>query len=339
MKIIKVLILLVIVVGVIAGSWWVNITKSFDKPILSDTEVYFSIEEGATLTSVAYDLEESDIIADSNDLIWLSRLEGGKAVLAANYEFPVGFTLRDVYNAITNGESLSEEAQVTLIEGWTLKEMSRAIVDAKLAEDVESFIASAKELEKYSEDYSSVSGIPETGSLEGYLFPDTYRFFADASNHDVIVKLLSNFESKLDDQMKADIAETSLTLHQIITLASIIEAEVPNPDDMKVISGIFHNRLEMGMALQADSTINYLTESGRDRSTAEDLEIDSPYNTYKYPGLPPGPIGNPGLNAITAAIYPDETNYLYFLTDKAGRVYYGETFAEHQHNRQFLDRE
>lgn len=340
MRILKYLFVLIIVIALIGGGWYISLTRSFDAGIIPGEDVFFSIEEGSTLTKVAHSLEDNGIIAKASSLLWLARLEGEKAVLAADYQFPPEFTLRDLYRAITEGEALSLESQVTLIEGLNTEEIAGVFEKKGLVSSADEFVAAVtSNLDAFKKEFDFLATIPVSGSLEGYLFPDTYRFFDDATSEDIMRRMLNNLDNKLNDKMRSAIEKSGRTIHEVMTLASIIEKEVPEPEDMKTIAGIFVNRLDIGMALQADSTINYLTKSGRDRSTQEDLEIDSLYNTYKYPGLTPGPISNPGLNAIKAAIYPDDTDYLYFLTDKAGKVYYAESFAEHQENRKYLNNE
>jgi len=161
------------------------------------------------------------------------------------------------------------------------------------------------------------------------LFPDTYRVFRDASISDIVKKILDNFNQKLTSELRFEIKSQGKNIHQILTLASILEKEVSTDQDRKLVAGIFYKRLELGMPLQADSTVNYVTGKDSSRASAKDLEIDSPYNTYKYRGLPPGPISNPGISSILAAIYPSSNNYLYFLTTPDGQVIYNETHDQH----------
>ena len=304
--------ILVIVLILVGGAFFLyrSITGTFDDQISISENTFFTIEEGQTLYGVAAQLEEKGIISNQNNLIWLSRFSDKAAVLAAAYEFTPQMTLTDLYQAITQGTSLSDESRVTIVEGLTLKQIGDELADRGLIDSGDTFITVASSgLVRFKNSYDFLADLSEGATLEGYLFPDTYRFFKDSSVDEILRKMLDNFEAKFADlQPQADQSEYSI--HELVTLASIIQAEVRGEDEMAAISGIFHNRLEIGMALQADSTINYLTRSGRDRSTVEDLEIDSPYNTYKYPGLPPGPISHPGLAALTAAISPDDTDYL-----------------------------
>ena len=175
---------------------------------------------------------------------------------------------------------------------------------------------------------------PADVGLEGYMFPDTYRVAKDAKPEDVVQKMLENFNRKLTPEMRADIALQGKTIFDVITMASIIEREASDTEDRKIISGILWKRVEAGMALQADATLTYITGNGTFALSADDLAVDSPYNTYKYPGLPVGPISNPGLDAILAAIYPKASPFWFYLHDKAGNPHYSKTFEEHKINKE-----
>jgi UPF0755 protein len=150
----------------------------------------------------------------------------------------------------------------------------------------------------------------------------------------LVTKQLEEFARKFGEARVTAKSAPLKTLDQVVTLASIVESEVRSKEDRRIVAGIFLNRLKQGMALQSDATLTYVTGSKRSRSTTKDLQIDSPYNTYKYRGVPPGPIGNPGETALQAVLDPAETSYLYFLTDKEGNVLYARTLDEHAANRQ-----
>jgi UPF0755 protein len=164
------------------------------------------------------------------------------------------------------------------------------------------------------------------------LFPDTYRIFSDAQAEDIIKKLLDNFDRKVTAQMRFDAPKDNSSFYDALILASIVEREALYDDDRRVIAAIFLNRLKQGIGLQSDATINYVTGKKSPRPTYADLQVNSPYNTYKYRGLPPGPICNPGLTSINAVIYSQPNQYYYFLTDSEGRAHFGRTYAEHQQN-------
>lgn len=163
---------------------------------------------------------------------------------------------------------------------------------------------------------------------EGYLFPETYNYPPSATLEDIFKKINTEFVQRI---AKYNIPANDLT--RILTIASILEKEVPHPEDMKVVAGIINNRLAQGMPLQMDSTLGYFTGKASLELTTQDLQSTSPYNTYKVKGLPPAPIGNPGDIAIEAALNPDKNDYLYFLSDKEGVNHYTKTYAEHLKNR------
>ncbi len=333
------IIILLLILSAPIWFWYRSLTNSFEDDILIQQDLFYVVEQGSTLNSVAADLAEQGVIEKASTLKWLGKIEGDTTIFAAAYALKPEMTVREVYEAITQGKAFSDEVQVTVIEGLTLDQIGDQFEEAGLVTSDAFVTAASSGLSRFINTYSFLTDLPKDSTLEGYLFPDTYRFFKDATVDDILQKLLTTFDTRLTSEMRIEIAKSGRTIHEVVTLASIVQDEVRTEDQMLTVAGIFQNRLDEGIALQTDASINYITRSGRDRSTLEDLEIDSPYNTYKYAGLPPGPIGAPGAQALLAAVTPEETEYFYFLTDKAGRVYYGKTFAEHQNNRQYLDHE
>jgi UPF0755 protein len=188
----------------------------------------------------------------------------------------------------------------------------------------------ADELQK---DYKFLTNLPNKANLEGFLFPDTYRFYYDADADDIVRKMLDNFEQKLSPDLASSIEKSGHSLFEIVTMASILEREVKSDADRRQVADIFWRRLKIGMRLQADSTVNYLIDGNSPALSYKDMQLNSTYNTYKYYGLPPGPICNPGLSAITAAINPEPNQYLYFLTDDQSNVHFARTLDEHNKNK------
>lgn len=243
------------------------------------------------------------------------------------------------------------EETVKILEGWTTRDIGQyfesqgkwqseeflevagfPMVDYRRDKDV-------PELKDWSEEFSFLADKPKYYGLEGYLFPDTYRIYASSTVLDVIEKMLGNFDDKLTDKMRADIKKQGKTIYDIVTMASIIEKEAPinyatgDNKEARIISGIFWNRLEIGQGLQSDATLSYIFGDNRPAHSGAELEVESPYNTYKYRGLPPGPVCNPGILAIEAAIYPSATDYYYFLTSPDNQVYYARTYDGHLQNK------
>lgn len=244
------------------------------------------------------------------------------------------------------------EITLTILEGWTVQDIGQYLERMGDWTNQE-FLNTAgwprtdyratgnlPALSDFKSQYSFLEDKPEYYGLEGYLFPDTYRVYASSTVTEVIDKMLVNFDSKLTPKMRADIKAKGRTIHDIIIMASIIEKEAPinyqkgNNRDARVISGIFWNRLKIGQGLQSDATLSYIFSDNKSQHGGAELEVDSLYNTYKYRGLPPGPISNPGQLAIEAAIYPIATDYYYFLTPKnKDTVIYAKTYDEHLQNK------
>lgn len=332
-KIIGLLITLFFVAGALFAAYAYN---GVHKAITTSEPLFYTVKTRATVSSVGADLQERGIIPSAFIFRLAARFAGGKPIQAADYQIAPGTTVIGLYRDFAEGRSLSPERQVTLVEGWTLRQMADFLAQEGIVADAEAFMTAASQnVSRFATEFPLVSAVPDGDTLEGYLFPDTYRFFPASEPDAVIRKLLANFSEKVQP-LAAGRGTDDRPFHDIIILASIVEREVRSQEEMQVVAGIFTNRLNDGMALQADSTVNYITSSGRARSTYEDLQIDSPYNTYKYAGLPKGPISNPGLSAIKAAFAPANTPYYYFLTDPAGKVYYGKTLDEHNYNRRYL---
>lgn len=223
-----------------------------------------------------------------------------------------------------------EELSITIKEGLSIEDTAE-VLSEKMNFSKQDFLDAIEKFD--AKDYEFIKG----KSLEGYLFPDTYKFFKDVEPSTVIIRMLDNFEKKAIPVLKS---RENFSEYQVLILASIVEKEVQNDSDRKIVSGIFWNRLAIDMALQSDATVNFVTKSGRAQSTLKDLEIDSKYNTYKYKGLPPTPIANMGISAINAAVNPTNTKYLFFLTtlDTPYTTYFSETYEQHlQFKREHLD--
>ncbi|MFA6525976.1 MAG: endolytic transglycosylase MltG [Candidatus Buchananbacteria bacterium] len=236
-------------------------------------------------------------------------------------------------------QELSRERKMTIIEGWRLKDISAYLEREGIVEE-NKFLEAAK-ISNWRDEYIFLKD-PKIKSLEGFLYPDTYNIFTDVTAEDIIKKLLDEFDDKVTDKMRADLKAQNRSLFDVVILASILEREISNKpafdSDRAIVADIFWKRLSIGMGLQSDATVNYITGKTSTRPTLKDLEIDSPYNTYKYRGLPPGPINNPSLASLMAVIYPAKNDYYYFLTDETGKAYFAKTYEEHLSNiRKYLD--
>ncbi len=241
------------------------------------------------------------------------------------------------------------ETTLRFLEGWNIQEIAEYLEEDETRNELKTIVRAGDFIsaqKKFPEDtYPLLASVPPDFGLEGFLFPDSYRFYTSSLNlqtrsaedisNEIISKMLDNFSQKFTAAMAEQAKSKKLTVYQAVTLASIIEKETTGSwEEKRIVSGIFYNRLAMGMPLQSDATVNYATKKNLPSPTNQDLETDSPYNTYKYPGLPPGPICNPSLLSLKAALDPASTKYLYFLHDqKTGKAIYAETFDQHVNNK------
>lgn len=296
----------------------------------ADAEVVeFVVEAGTGVNTIAEELKEQGLVANKFWFKVYAKLSGdASSIKAGAFLIQPGLSYADVMDILVQAQS--DDVSITIPEGLNIVQIGE-IVRGKLdisQEDWELYTGADSPLE--SHDFVQNALKPDELDLEGYLFPDTYRFFPDATAEDVVEKMLDTMAVRFGE---AGGPTPSEPYHETLTLASIIQREVMTHSEMKTVSGIFRNRLNIGMALQADSTVNYVTGKDTPAISLEDRDIDSPYNTYMYPGLPPGPISNPGVDAISAAALPEATDYFYFLTDAEGNVYYAVTHDEHVQNK------
>lgn len=249
------------------------------------------------------------------------RLQSGAHRLAAR------LTLPQVVYRLTQ-PSVRPEVTVTILEGWSNREIAEYLAAEGIAK-ADEFFPVVQRKAPWWDAYQFLQSRPADRDLEGYLFPDTYRIFPGTTAEALVRKMLDNFDRKLTLDLPNEIARQGKTLHEVLTLASIIEREVPDGPDRPTVAGIFLKRLEIGMALQSDATVNYVTRKKNPRPSADDLLQESLYNTYIHRGLPPGPINNPGISAIRAALNPKDSPYLFYLTTPDGTVIYSRTHDEH----------
>jgi len=236
------------------------------------------------------------------------------------------------YNDVCGYSIENNEDCFRIIEGWDNKEIGTYLVSKNFLSEKD-FANAVGVNSLLIKEFDFLQDKPASVDLEGYLFPDTYRVFKNADSYDIIRKMLQNFDVKLTPELRQEIASQKKSIFEVLTLASIIEKEVSKPEDMKMVADVFYKRLKVDIALQSDATVNYATGKSLTQPSHQDLEVNSLYNTYKYPGLPPGPISNPSINAIKAAIEPTPNPYYYFLTDKEGNAIYSQTYEEHLINK------
>ncbi len=281
------------------------------------------IPDGASVSSVADTLAAHDVIGWPRLFQLYVRLKGDDSdIKAGTYDFPQGSDWSDVLQALVAGRVVT--VAVTIPEGWTIRRMAERI--APLTELPDDTVA-RRLLDPALADSLGAPG----PTLEGYLFPETYRFAQGIELTAVAAELFDRYEAAWTPERRAALDSLGMTERELVTLASIVQAEARWDDEMRLISAVFHNRLRRGMRLQADPTVQYVLESHQNRLLFRHIEsvADNPYNTYTHGGLPPGPIGSPGRAAIDAALHPADVRYLYFVAREDGRHEFSNTLREH----------
>jgi UPF0755 protein len=308
-----ILLILVLIIGFILILWWNQANKPINRE--DNAVVIFKIERGETVRNIAERLQKQNLIRSSVAFFLLTRFSDiADNIQAGEFRLSPSMNLYTLASNLTHG---TVDVQVTIPEGWRNEEIA---------------IKLTKEL-----------SIPEKEYLrharEGYMFPDTYLIPKDASVSGITQIFLANFNKKVSSDLIDRAKQKNLKLNQLITIASLVEREAKYTEDRIIVAGVILNRLKLGMKLDVDATVQYALGYQSDEKTwwkrnltIEDLEIDSPYNTYQHAGLPPSPIANPGLSSIKAVIDAPETEYLYYISDKSGKIHVAKNINEHNQN-------
>ena len=292
-------------------------------------KISINIPRGASTSKIAVILKDNGLIKNELYFRYLSRQRkvGGK-YKAGDYKLDRSMNLDQIIEKLINGEVYVDTVRFTIPEGFEI----RQIVD-RLANHDELNINREKLLdiiENEDFDFEFLSGVPKgKNRLEGYLFPDTYEVVKDIDEKELITRMLSRFDKIFKKEHYDRSKELNMSVKDVIVLASIIEREARVDSERSVISSVFHNRLKRNRLLQSCATVQYALGERKKRLTTKDLEINSPYNTYKYIGLPPRPIASPGKRSIEAALYPDITGYMYFVAKGDGSHVFSKTYKEH----------
>lgn len=302
---------------------------SFVKPAAEFTIVI--TEQNDTAAEVADDLKTNGIINIPFFFRFYAFITGDRELAPGTFELSSSMGYEAILLKIGKKNAPRETVDVTVPEGYTQKEIF-ALLEQKGVCTAEVLAKSAKEDEF---NYSFLEGKTVTDNwLEGYLFPDTYTFYVDDTPKRVIKKFLANFSNKMTLTLRQRAQELGMTLEEIVIVASMVEEEARLDEDRKVIASVIYNRLESAdfKCLQIDATVLYALGEHKDKLTDADLKVNSPYNTYIVEGLPKGPITNPGLNALYAALYPATSKYYYYVARPDGSHYFAQTSAQHQAN-------
>jgi UPF0755 protein len=324
---------------VVAGLAWVFVSAAWFGGLTSPEPVPFTVKEGESGSQVGDELAAAHIIGTSLGYRIYGWLDASVSrPRQGEYQLRPGSSYHDISRELALGPA-RREIQVRVIEGRTVDELAAQLKNEQNVSVTNTQALAGRAANRLPfdsslrEDYPFLKALPGNRSLEGYLFPDTYRVWGDQLPEGLVRKQLDEFATRYGQAAVTKKSAPLGTLDEVVILASIVEAEVRSDEDRRIVAGIFLNRLRDGMALQTDATLSYVTGSDRARANANDLNLDSPFNTYKNRGLPPAPINSPGASAIDAVLDPSPTDYRYFLTDAAGKVYYARTLEEHTANR------
>jgi UPF0755 protein len=316
---------------------WVNPVDVSD-----NREVSFVVNSGDSLSRVSNNLEKQKLIRSSSFFKYFADFKGfGQKIQAGEYKLKRSMTLDEILDSLSSGDGKPIVRDITVIPGWTIEDIANYLVKEGVIASSDTFLSLCKAGEKFNAYYyvHDVLSSPDKHlrkyALEGYLAPDTYEIYTNASEEDIIKKLVSQTEAVYPADYHERAEELKMSMDDIFTLASLIEKEAKTADFARV-SAVFHNRLKQNISLGSDVTIKYVLGTKRMVLSNEDINIDSPYNSYKHKGLPPGPICNPSANAIRAALYPDEQflkdNMLYFCSKNpdTGELHFSKTLKEHE---------
>jgi len=288
----------------------------------SHETIIYTVQKGWSDDQIADNLQKMGVIRSGYFFKFYAVLSLKHSSLqAGEYNLSPKMSAYDIAGKMAQGDIIKDK--IVILEGWDINDIGKYLESKGVC--MQNYFISLAE-KNYSDQFDFLQDKPKKADLEGYLFPDTYEIGRGESCEDVLSAMLSNFDQKMTPALRAEIKNQKKTIFNIVTMASLLEKEVRGLDDKRVVAGILWKRIAMGMPLQLDSTVNYVTGRSDARVSIKNTQIDSPYNTYKYYGLPKGPISNPGIDSITAAIYPKKTNYLYYLSD--GKTIFSETLEQ-----------
>ena len=309
-------VILLLAAGLMAGGWWL-----FTTPLAPPHAVALQIAPGSSLNRVAHNLEHQGVIRHSLLLRVLAKWhKQEQQIQAGQYSFVASATPAEILERLVRGDV--DKITLTIPEGFTLQQIINRIVESGYGNK-----PTLRQL-AYDPEFIASLGV-EADSLEGYLFPETYRFVPGTTEAALLRMMVAQFQRSLSEEKHEAARRLGLSVHEHVTLASIIEKETGVIDEMPLISSVFHNRLAINMRLQTDPTVIYGVEDYTGTITRRHLNTPTPYNTYIIYGLPPGPIASPGRAALRAAVFPEESDFYYFVSRGDGSHHFSRTLREH----------
>lgn len=329
--VVTVAVVIAALIGFAVPSYIGSCYKALDKS--SDAIISVSIPTGSGTEAIGNILEENNVIKDAFKFKLASKFEGNDGKYkAGEYQLSPSMDIVTIMDIIISGDSEGNTTRFTIPEGVTIREVAE-ILSSKNLINYDVFM---DELANGDFDYDFVKSLPKgENRLEGYLYPETYEIYTNATEHDIINKMLAQYDKLVTDEHYAKAKKMGYSMYDIITIASIIEEETLYKSERPVVASVLYNRLAIDMPLQVCVSVQYALPEHKEALTNEDLKIDSPYNTYINTGLPPGPICSPSISSIEAALNPDTTDYYYYVLSEKndGSHNFSNTYAEFLENK------
>jgi UPF0755 protein len=327
------LLFIIALVGILAGgatavTLWLGWERAHEPyKGYAESEQFVTIRQGATSAEIGRRLSDARVVSDARlfrAAVWWTGQ--GRGLKAGEYRFDRPLSTIDVIDVLVRGDVYAR--RITFPEGLTIAEMSR-LYESHGFGSARDFATAAQNVERIKD------LDPDATDLEGYLFPETYSLPRETPASRLIDAMVDRFRIVYDDRMRARAEAQGLTARQVVAIASLVEKETGKAEERPIVAAVYRNRLKIGMAMQADPTIVYALEKAHRYNgniRREDLDLESPYNTYKHPGLPPGPIASPGKVSLEAVLFPADAKYLYFVSRNDGSHVFAETLAQHNAN-------
>lgn len=315
-----------LVLLIVVGLYGVQVVRNLAEPvnINSTQQTLITVRSGMSTHEIAEELYRHRLIKSVAFFRLVAKVEGlEKSLQAAKYSFSPSMSVREMVQMLATGKTAYY--RLTIPEGFTIDQIAALLAESQLA-DATKFKTAAKTTLPLQDLIVSADVIYPS---EGFAFPDTYYISQGVTESQLLQMMISQFRNQFTPELEALAAQSGLSLREVITLASLVEKEAQVEAERSIIAGVFLNRLRLGMPLQSCATIQYILGYPKPELTIQDTQLISPYNTYLHPGLPPGPIANPGLASIKAVLYPAKTDNLYFVADKNGSHHFSQTYAQH----------
>lgn len=335
------IVLLLVIGGTITGGYFY--IKGALQPVdpTNQKEKNVEIPIGSSVTGIAQILEDNGIIKNAKVFKYFVKFKNESGFMAGEYAMTPAMTFPEIIESLKTGRILEEVVfKLTIPEGKQLREIATIIGEKTSHDSAEVFKQLNDEafIQKLIQKYPNLltEEILDTNikhPLEGYLFPATYPYYKEEPTIEEIISVMLDKTENVMEEYAGPMGEKELTTHQLLTMASLIEEEATEQVERDQISSVFYNRIDIGMPLQTDPTVLYAQGEHKEKVLYKDLEIDDPYNTYINTGLTPGPIANAGVSSIEAALYPADTDYLYFLATGSGEVLFSKTLDEHNQKK------